>query len=192
MSNQQSNIQAPSSFPGQIPQTQMRKQQANPPTVSKPQSQPIPPPNSQPQSKPSHPLQQIQQPKGHLATQSTPMSIPQSSQVPNLTQLPQHTASQSPSLHQPSVPSLSSQSQQPSHHQPQIHSLSTQSQQPLQTTGSQYLPLQPPLQPPIPPQQRPPAQGFPHQGHAQMGPGFGFQHPSGQQMHHSQHMFHVR
>ncbi|KAI3455422.1 hypothetical protein Pfo_012085 [Paulownia fortunei] len=173
ISNQQSNIQAASSFPGQIGQNQMRKQQPNQTMVSNSQSQPIPPPNPQPQSMQSHPLQPIQQPKGHLGAQSTPMSIPQSSQIPNLTQLPQHTASQPPSLNQPPMPSLSSQSQQP-----------------LQNTGSQYLPLQPPLQPPLPPQPRPPIPGFPHQAHAQMGPNLGFQHPSGPQLHHSQHMFH--
>lgn len=32
--------------------------------------------------------------------------------------------------------------------------------------------------------------GFSHQAHSQMGPNVGFQHPSGQQLHHSQHIFH--
>ncbi|KAK6148855.1 hypothetical protein DH2020_016380 [Rehmannia glutinosa] len=181
-SNQQSNIKPTPSFPSQIGQNQMRKQQPNQipnqtpsqTMVSNSQSQPIPPPNPKPQSIPSHSLQPVQQPKGHLGAQSAQMSIPQSSQVPNLTQLPHHTSSQSPSLHQPPMPS----------------SISTQSQQPMQNTGNQYLPLQQPLQPPLPPQPRPQMPGFPHQGHAQMGPNLGFQHPSGPQMHHPQHMFH--
>ncbi|KAK4428090.1 Cleavage stimulating factor 64 [Sesamum alatum] len=173
ISNQQSSGQAASSFQGQIGQNQMRKQQPNQTMASNAPPQPVPPQNPQPQSMPSHPLQPIQQPKGHLGAQSTQMSMPQSSQVPNLTQLPQHTASQPPSLHQPPMPSMS-----------------TQSQQPMQNTGSQYLPLQPPLQPPLPSQPRPPMPGFPHQAHAQMGPNLGFQHPSGPQLPHSQHMFH--
>ncbi|EYU21530.1 hypothetical protein ABFS82_09G104200 [Erythranthe guttata] len=179
---QQPDIQTTSSFPGQIAQNQIRKQQTNQPTVSNSQSQLTPPPNSQPPSKPSHLSQPIQQPKGHIGPQqSAPMSLPQLSQVPGLNQLPQHTSSQ----HQPTIPSLPSQLQQPSLHQPPI-----QSQPPLQSSGGQYLPVQQPLQPPLPPQPRPQAQGFPHQGHAQMGQGFGFQHPAGPQMHHSQHMFH--
>ncbi|XP_057773039.1 cleavage stimulating factor 64 isoform X2 [Salvia miltiorrhiza] len=169
ISNQQPTIQAAAPVSGPIGQNQIRKQQLNQPMASHPPSQPHPPPNPQPQSMPSHPLHQTQQPKGHISAQSMPMSVPQPSQVSSLTQLPQHTASQSPSLHHLPMPSLL-----------------TQSQQPLPNTGSQYLPLQPPL----PPQPRPPMPGFPHQAQAQMGPNPGFQHPSGPQMHHSQHMFH--
>ncbi|GFP99928.1 cleavage stimulating factor 64 [Phtheirospermum japonicum] len=184
ISNKQSNIQPGSSFPGQTGQNQIRKhQQPNQTPNQKPNQNMVPNPhpqsipiNPQPQPTPSRPLQpqQLQQPKAHLGGQSTQMSIPHSSQVHNLTQLPQHSVSQPPSLHQPSMPSLS-----------------TQSQQPMQNSGNQYIPLQQPLQPPLPPQQRPPMPGFPHQGHAQMGQNnMGFQHPSGPQMHHSQHMFH--
>ncbi|KAH6758799.1 hypothetical protein C2S51_019034 [Perilla frutescens var. frutescens] len=169
MPNQQPNAQASVTVSGQIGQNQIRKQQLNQPMVSNPPPQHLPPPNPQPQSMPSHPLLPTQQSKGHLGSQSTPMSIPQPSQVPSLAQLPQHTAPQPPSLHQLPMPSLS-----------------TQAQPPLPSTGSQYLPLQPPL----PPQPRPPMQGFPHQAQAQMGQSLGFQHPSGPQMHHPQHMFH--
>ncbi|KAL3824354.1 hypothetical protein ACJIZ3_020383 [Penstemon smallii] len=181
--NQQANVQAPSSFPGQAVQNQIKKQQlnqnmtSNPQPQSKPisppnpqpQSKPISPPISQPQSTPTHIVHPIQQPKGHVSSHPTTMPTPQSPHVPNLTQLPQHTASQPPSHHQPPVPSLS-----------------MQSQQPMQNFGGQYMPLQPPL----PPQPRPPMSAFPHQVHAQMGPNSGFQHPSGPQMHPSQHMFH--
>lgn len=170
MSNQQTNTQASVPVSAQIGQNQIRKQHLNQPMASNPPSQPPPHLNPQPKPMPAHPLQPTQQPKGHLGSQSTPMSTPQSSQVPSLSQLPQHTAPQPPSLHQ--LP---------------MSSLSTQSQQPLPNTGSQYFPLQPPL----PSQPRPPMQGFPHQVQAQMGPNSGFQHPNGPQMHHSQHMFHV-
>ncbi|KAL0441541.1 UNVERIFIED_CONTAM: Cleavage stimulating factor 64 [Sesamum radiatum] len=157
ISNQQSSGQAASSFQGQIGQHQMRKQQPNQIMASNAPPQPAPPQNPQPQSMPAHPLQPIQQPKGHLGAQSTQMSVPQSSQVPNLTQLPQHTAAPPPSLHQPPMPSMS-----------------TQSQQPMQNTSSQYLPLQPPLQPPLPSQPRPPMAGT--KPPAGMGPSF----PQGQ------------
>lgn len=142
--------------------------------ISNVQAQPITPTKPQPEHMPSHPLQPLQRPKAHLGAQSTPMPIAQSSQVPNLSQLPQHTASRPPSLHHPSMPSLS-----------------TQSQPSLPNTGSQYMPLQPPLQPPLPLQPRPPMSGFPHQAQPQMRPNVGFQHPTGPQMHHSQHMYHV-
>ncbi|XP_073134330.1 cleavage stimulating factor 64 [Henckelia pumila] len=174
MPTQQSNIQPASSFP--VDQNQGRKQQSIQSVASKPQSQSIPP-NVQPQLPQSQSLQSIQKPKGQLGPRSTPLSVPQSSQVPNPTQLLQHPAPPPPSLHQSSTPMSSTpmQSQQP---------------KPLQNTGSQYLPLQPPLQPPLPPQPRPQIQPFSHQVHTQMGPSLGFQHPGGQQMHHSQPMFH--
>lgn len=170
MPSQKPNIQASAPVSGQ---NQIRKQQLNQPIASHPPSQSLPPPNPQPQSMPSHPLQQTLPPKGHISAQSAPMSLPQPSQVPGLAPLPQHTAPQPPTLHQLPIPSLS-----------------TQSQQPLPNSGSQYMPHQPPLpQQPRPPMSMP---GFPHQqAQPQMGPNSGFQHPSGQQMHHSQHMFHV-
>ncbi|KAL1551556.1 cleavage stimulating factor 64 [Salvia divinorum] len=167
ISNQQPTIQASVPVSGPIGQNQIRKQQLNQPMPSRPPSQPLAPQNPQPQSMPSHPLQQPQQPKGHIGAHSTPMSVPQHSQISSLAQLPPHTASQPPSLHQHPMPSLPT-------------------QQPLPNTGSQYMPLQPPL----PPQPRPPMPGFPHQAQAQMGQNPSFQHPGGQQMHHSQHMFH--
>ncbi|KAL8458235.1 hypothetical protein ACS0TY_035111 [Phlomoides rotata] len=168
--NQQSNIQASVPSSGPIGQNQIRKPQPNPSNI---QAQPIPPTKPQPEHMPSHPLQPLQRPKSHLGPQSTPMSIQQPSQVPNLAQLPQHTASRPPSLHQPPMSSLP-----------------TQSQPSLPNTGSQYMPMQPPLQPPLPLQPRPPMPSFPHQAQAQMRPNVGFQHPSGPQMHHSQHMYH--
>ncbi|KAL3631887.1 hypothetical protein CASFOL_024871 [Castilleja foliolosa] len=182
IATQQANIQPGSSFPVQTGQNQIRKhQQPNKTSNQKPNQNMVPNPhsqsipiNTQPQV-PSRPLQpqQLQQPKANLGGQSTQMSIPHSSQAHNPTQLPQHSVTHPPSLHQPSMPSLS-----------------TQSQQPMQNSGNQYIPLQQPLQPPLPPQQRPPMPGFPHQGHAQVGQNnMGFQHPSGPQMH-QQHMFH--
>ncbi|KAL6568146.1 hypothetical protein OROHE_003830 [Orobanche hederae] len=172
ISNKQPDIKPASSFPGQTGLNQMRKQQPNQTSNQTTHSQPIPP-NPQPQSTHSRPLQPLQKPKAHLGAQPAQVSMPQSSQVPNLPQLPQHTVSQPPSLHQPSMPSLP-----------------PQPQQLMQNSGNQYLSSHQPLQPPLPPQSRPPMTGFPHQGHAQMGPNLGFQHASGPQMHHSQHMFH--
>lgn len=169
MPSQKPNIQASTPVSGQ---NQIRKQQLNLSIASHPPSQSLPPPNPQPQSMPSHPIQQTLPTKGHISAQSAPMSLPQPSQVPGLAPLPQHTAPQPPPLHQLPIPSLS-----------------TQSQQPLPNSSSQYMPHQPPLpQQPRPPMSMP---GFPHQAQPQMGPNSGFQHPSGPQMHHSQHMFHV-
>lgn len=177
VSNQPPNVQTSASFQGQSGPNPLKAQPPNQTMLSSTQSQTIPP-NTQTQAIPSHPLQPLKQPKAHLGVQSTPMSIPQSSQAPNL---PQHIASQQAPLHQLPIPSLSSQSQPPMHN-----------------SGSQYMPLQPQaqpqpqpqLQPPLPPQPRPPLPGFPHQAHSQMGSNMGFQHSSGQQLHHSQHMFH--
>ncbi|XP_022881161.1 leucine-rich repeat extensin-like protein 5 [Olea europaea var. sylvestris] len=121
---------------------------------------------------PSHPLQLVQQPKGPIGAQSTSMSLPQSSHVPNISQLPHRSAPQPPSHLQAPMPSAS-----------------TQSQQPMQNTGPQYPPLQPPQQPPLPPLPRPQMSSFGHQLHPQLGPNMGFQHPGGPPMHHSQHMF---
>ncbi|XP_051147775.1 cleavage stimulating factor 64 [Andrographis paniculata] len=171
-STQQPKIHAPSSFPGQSAQNQLKAPQPNQAMSSNSQSQHTIPPNAQTPAVPSHPLQQPpmqQQPKAHHGPPSTPQS---SSQVPNLTQLPQHIPSQPAPLHQLPVPSLP-----------------PQQQQSMQNTSSQYMPLQqqPQLQPPLPPQPRPPIQGFPHQ---LMGQNLGFQHPGGQQLHPSQHMFH--
>ncbi|KAA8542710.1 hypothetical protein F0562_023791 [Nyssa sinensis] len=130
-----------------------------------------PPINLQSQSLPSHPLQSVQQPKGHPTAQASQMSLPQSSQIPSVPPLSLHAASQALSLLQPPMPTPS-----------------TQTQQPLQTSGILHLPLQPPL----PPQPRPPSvPSFPHQLHSQLGPNAGFQHSGAPQLHHSQPMFHL-
>ncbi|CAA3005646.1 cleavage stimulating factor 64 [Olea europaea subsp. europaea] len=168
---QQPNIQPASSFPGQTGQNQTRKPQQNQ-TVISGTSVSIHPPVPQSQSMPSHPLQLVQQPKGPIGAQSTSMSLPQSSHVPNISQLPHHSAPQPPSHLQAPMPPAS-----------------TQSQQPMQNTGPQYPPLQPPQQPPLPPLPRPQMSSFGHQLHPQLGPNMGFQHPGGPPMHHSQHMF---
>ncbi|CAI9755383.1 unnamed protein product [Fraxinus pennsylvanica] len=169
---QQPNIKPTSSFPGQIGQNQTRKPQSNQ-TVISGTSVSIPTPIPQSQSMPSHPLQSVQQPMGPIGAQSTSMSLPQSSQVPNISQLPYHSAPQPPShLHAP------------------MPSASTQSQQPTQNMGPQYLPLQPPQQLPLPPLPRPQMSSFSHQVHPQSGQNMGFQHPGGPPLHHSQHAFH--
>ncbi|PSR96549.1 Cleavage stimulation factor subunit like [Actinidia chinensis var. chinensis] len=175
---QQANTQATPALPGQnglqdqtgasqIP-TLVRKQHQNPPAIPIPSAS-APPLNLQSQSLPSHALQSIQQSKGHVNSQATPMSLPQSSQLPNIAPLPLHSASHPPPL------------------QPPMPTGSTQLQQPLQTTGMAHLPLQPPL----PPQPRPPSMpAFSHQPHSQMGQNPGFQHSGAPQLHHSQPMFH--
>ncbi|GER48353.1 hydroxyproline-rich glycoprotein [Striga asiatica] len=172
VSNQKPKIQPTSSFPGQTVPNQIRKQPTNQ-TPSQNPNQTMASRNPQPQSAPSRQLQPQMQSKAHNGAQSAQMSMPmpaKSSQVSNITQLPsqlpQHSVSQSPSLNQPSVPSLP-----------------PQSQQPIQSSGNHYLPSMP-LQP------RGLMPGFPHQGHGGMGPNMGFQHPGGPPMHHSQHMYH--
>ncbi|KAJ9174042.1 hypothetical protein P3X46_017114 [Hevea brasiliensis] len=174
--SQQSNIQAAHSLPGQVLQEQtvasqnqlpVRKQHQNQPSISM-SSTSAPPSSLQSQPMPSHPLQTPQLPKGHLNPQVTPISVQQSSQLPNIPP-PLHSASQPPPLHQPQMPSVS-----------------TQLQQPLQTTGIPHLPLQPPL----PLQGRlPSGPSFHHQYGPQMGPNVGFQH-AGAPQHPSQPMFH--
>ncbi|KAL2543835.1 hydroxyproline-rich glycoprotein family protein [Forsythia ovata] len=168
----QPNIQPASSFPSQIGQNQTRKPQPNQ-NVTSGTSVSIPPPIPQSQSMPSHPLQSIQQTKGPIGAQSTSISLPQSSQVPNISQLPHHSAPPPPTHLQAPMPSAS-----------------TQSQQPMQNVGPQYPPLQQPQQPPLPPLPRPQLSSFAHQVHPQLGPNMGFQHPGGPPLHHSQHMFH--
>ncbi|XP_048227254.1 probable serine/threonine-protein kinase samkC isoform X2 [Ricinus communis] len=172
--SKQSNIQAAHSLALQeqavMSQNQppMRKQHQNQPSISI-SSTSAPPSNLQSQPMPSHPLQAPQQPKGHLNPQVPPISVPQSSQLPNIPPLPLHSASQQPPLHQPQVPTVS-----------------TPLQQPLQTTGIPHMPLQPPL----PPQSRlPSAPNFHHQYGPLMRPNVGFQHPGAPQ-HPSQPMYH--
>ncbi|CAA2961388.1 cleavage stimulating factor 64-like isoform X2 [Olea europaea var. sylvestris] len=168
----QPNIQPASSFPGQIRQNQTRKLQLSQ-TVISGTSVSIPTPVPQSQSMPSQPFQSVQQPKGPIGAQSTSMLLPQSSQVPNISQLPHHSAPHPPShLHAP------------------MPSASTQSQQPMQNMGPQYPPSQPPQQTPLPTLSRPQISSFGHQVHPQLGPNMGFQHPGGPPLHHSQHAFH--
>ncbi|KAF5957778.1 hypothetical protein HYC85_005003 [Camellia sinensis] len=90
---QQTNVQATHALPGQnglqdqtsAPQIPIpvRKQHQNPPVMPIPSTS-APPLNLQSQSLPSHALQSVQQPKGHVNAQAPPMSLPQSSQVPNI------------------------------------------------------------------------------------------------------------
>ncbi|XP_021658630.2 pollen-specific leucine-rich repeat extensin-like protein 3 isoform X2 [Hevea brasiliensis] len=173
--SQQSNIQAARSLAGQVLQDQtlasqtqppMRKQHQNQPSISM-SSTSVSPPSLQSQPMPSHPLQTPQLAKGHPNPQVTPISVPQSSQLPNIPP-PLHSASQPQPLHQPQMPTVS-----------------TQLQQPLRTTGIAH----PPLQPPLPPQARlPSVPSFHHQCGPQMGPNVGFQHSGAQ--HPLQPMFH--
>ncbi|CAK7349719.1 unnamed protein product [Dovyalis caffra] len=175
--SQQPNIQAAHLSPGQGGlQDQTSASQSQPPLRKQHQSQPAmptsapsgPPVNLQSPPLPSHPLQMPQQPKGHMNPQVTPMSVTQSSQLPNLPPAPSHSVSQPLPIHQT-----------------QMSSVSSQLQQPLQTAGISHLPLQPPLAP----QPRPPVPSFHHQYGQQMGPNMGYQH-TGAPHHPSQPMFH--
>lgn len=163
-------------MPGQVGmQDQTGALQIQAPAREQHQSQPAMPISSaavniQSQPFPLHTLQMPQQPKGHLNPQVTPTSLPQSSQLPNVPTLPLHHSSQPPPVHQPQMPTSSSQLQQP-----------------LQTGGIPHMQLQPPL----PPQPRPPSMpNFHPQYPPQMGGNMGFQH-AGAPQHLSQPMFHV-
>ncbi|XP_009614575.1 cleavage stimulating factor 64-like isoform X1 [Nicotiana tomentosiformis] len=166
----QSNVQTTPSLSEQIGiQEQTRKQQQNQPSLTAPSAS-RPPSNLQPPSLPSHPLQSVQQPKRHIGAQATPISLPQTSQIPNMPSLPHHSASPLPSHLQSKMPPASSQLEQP-----------------MQTSGNQHLIMQPQL----PPQVRPPMQPFPHQVHLHMGPNVGFsQSGATQHHHHSQPAYH--
>ncbi|KAI9088121.1 hypothetical protein K1719_030098 [Acacia pycnantha] len=161
---QQPNIQPPPFLPGQgglhdqasVSQNQIppRKLQNQPPVPIS--SAAIPSASHQSQPLPAHSLQVPQQPKGHLNPQMAHVSLPQSSQLPNVP-----------------PPSLHSSSQL---HQTQIPNVSTQLQQPLQAPGFPHVPLQPPMQS----QPRPPSgPNFHHQYPPQMGANIGFPHASG-------------
>lgn len=154
---QQPNIQPAPFLPAQgglqdqagVSQTQIpaRKHQNQPPMPIS--STVIPAVSHQSQPMPAHSLQMPQQPKGHLTPQMAPVSLPQSSQLPNVPPS---------SLHSPSLP-----------HQTQIPNTSSQ----LQAPGFPHMPLQPPMQP----QPRPPSvPNFHHQYPPQMGGNVGFQH----------------
>ncbi|KAJ7970376.1 Cleavage stimulating factor 64 [Quillaja saponaria] len=159
---QQANIQSAPLLPGQAGmqdpagqsqiQVPSRKQHQNQPAVSI-SSAPAPAVNHPSQPMHPHALQMPQQPKGHLNPQINPMSLPRSSQIPNI---PPSSIHFSQPLHQHQMPVASSQLQQP-----------------MQGTGFPHLPLQQPL----PPQPRlPSAPTFQHQYPLQMGPNLGFQH----------------
>ncbi|TKY74269.1 Cleavage stimulating factor 64 [Spatholobus suberectus] len=171
---QQPNIQPAPLLPGHggaqdqagVSQTQipLRKHQ-NQPSVSVSSAVPAMSHQSQPMA--AHSLPMPQQPQGHLAPQVAPVSLPQSSQLPNIPP---------PSLHSSSQPL----------HPTQMPTASSQLQQPLQTPGFPHMPLQPPL----PPQIRPPAvPSFHPQYPPQMGANLGFQH-AGASHNLPQSMFH--
>ncbi|KAK3003039.1 hypothetical protein RJ639_018795 [Escallonia herrerae] len=176
---QQPNIQAAPSLPGQIgsqdqtsisrAQNPIRNQQENQPVMPV-SSTSVPPSNIPPQSLASHPTLSVQQPRGHLTAQATPVSLPQSSQAFNMPPLPIHSASHPSSHLQTPMPT------------------SDQLQQPVQTSTIPHMMLQPPM----PPQPRPTsAPAFPYQVHLpQMGVNTAFQHSGAPQLHHPQHMFH--
>ncbi|TKY60930.1 Cleavage stimulating factor 64 [Spatholobus suberectus] len=171
---QQPNIQPAPLLPGHsgaqdqagVSQTQipLRKHQNQP---SVPVSSAVPAMSHQSQPMAAHSLPMPQQPKGHLAPQVAPASLPQSSQLPNIPL---------PSLHSSSQPL----------HPTQMPTASSQLQQPLQTPGFPHMPLQLPL----PPQIRPPAvPTFHPQYPLQMGSNLGFQH-AGASHNLPQSMFH--
>ncbi|XP_010926037.1 cleavage stimulating factor 64 [Elaeis guineensis] len=142
------------------PQTSLSGRQQHPtqPSIPLPSAS-VPPLNFQSQTMPSDSPHSAQQIKSFLNAQA-PLSLPQSSQIHNLT-LPPLSAPPQLSL----LPS----------HMPIV---SGQTQQPLQTPGLFNLPLQPPL----PQQPRPPSmQPFSHLLHSQMPHALGFQPSSAPQ-----------
>ncbi|KAH7857135.1 hypothetical protein Vadar_009388 [Vaccinium darrowii] len=180
---QQANIHATQALPGQngskdqtssAPQISSltRNQHQNSPANPIPPASSAPPFNLPTLSFTPQALQPVgQQPKGqHINNQAPPMSLPQSSQLPNISPLPQHSASYTPPLQPPM-------------------SIGSTLQQSLQTSGISNLPLQSPL----PSQPRLPSMpAFAHQLHSQVEQNPGFQHHSGApQMLHSQPMFHL-
>ncbi|XP_061344992.1 cleavage stimulating factor 64 [Gastrolobium bilobum] len=169
----QPNVQPAPLLPGQagaqdqagVSQTQipLRKHQPSVPVSSAA----VPAMSHQSQPMAAHSLQMPQQPKGHLTPQMAPVSLPQSSQLPNVPPPSLHSSSQS--LHPTQMPTASSQLQQP-----------------LQAPGFPHMPLQPPL----PPQLRPPSvPNFHPQYPPQMGANLGFQH-AGASHNLPQSMFH--
>ncbi|KAE8124925.1 hypothetical protein FH972_019764 [Carpinus fangiana] len=174
---QPSNMQAANSSSSQVGLQDQTGASQNPPTRKQHQNQAVMPVSSaaipalnvQSQPMSSHPPQMPQPPKGHVNPQMPSLSLPQSSQLPNVPSIPMYSSSQPPPLQQPQMPPAS-----------------TQLQQPMQTTGIPHMPLQPPL----PPQPRPPSvPAYHHQYPPQLGPNMGFQHPGASQ-HLSQPIFH--
>ncbi|KAF9588585.1 hypothetical protein IFM89_013437 [Coptis chinensis] len=173
---QQSSVQI-QSFPVQVgpqdhgsaPQIQIPSRRPSNNTVSSIPSASFPPVSHQAQTMPSHSLQSMQPAKGHMNTQGTSMSLPQSSQTHGVPPHPLQSALQPPLFHQSQAPAISSQAQQSLH-----------------TSVAQHIPLQPPL----PSQPRPSSvQPFQHQLHPQMGPHSGFQSSGASQPHLSQPSF---
>ncbi|KAG2664542.1 hypothetical protein I3843_16G082800 [Carya illinoinensis] len=172
-----SNIPSANSSPSQVGLQEQTGASQIPPTMKQHQNQAaipvssaaLPTLNLQAQPMSSHPLQMPQPPKGHITSQMPPMSLPQSSQLPNIPSLPLYSSSQPPPLQQPQMPNTTNQLQQP-----------------LQTPGISHLPLQPPL--PMQPR-LPSVPAYHHQYAPQMGPNLGFQHPGASQ-HPSQPFFH--
>ncbi|KAG5014735.1 hypothetical protein JHK82_020419 [Glycine max] len=169
---QQPNIQPAPLLPGHggaqdqagVSQTQipLRKHQNQP---SVPVSSAVPAARHQSQPMAAHSLPMPQHPKGHPTPQMALVSLPQSSQLPNIP-----------------PPSLQSSSQPL--HPTQMATASSQLQQPMQTSGF------PPLQPPLPPQIRPTAlPTFHPQYPPQMVANMGFQH-AGASHNLPQSMFH--
>lgn len=175
---QQSNLQAAQQLPGQaVPQDQtsvaqvqipVRKQYQNPSAMLV-SSAPAPVADLQSQSMLSQIPKAVQPPKGHFNAHLTSVSLPQTSQIPNVPPTPPHHSASQPS----------------SMFQPQSTSTSGQLPQQLQSNSS--------LQPPLPPQARPltSISTLPQQFHSQIGPNMGYQQHSGvPQLHYSQPMFH--
>ncbi|KAF7819877.1 cleavage stimulating factor 64 isoform X2 [Senna tora] len=131
--NQQPNIQPAPFLPAQgglqeqagVSQTQIppRKHQNQPPVPIS--SAAIPAVSHQTQPMPAHSLQVPQQPKGHLTPQMAPVSLPPSSQLPNVPPPALHSSSQplqAPGFpHMPLQPPMQPQTRPPSvpnfHHQ---------------------------------------------------------------------------
>lgn len=177
---QRSNAQAAATLSAAFGlQDQVNASQApNPVRMPNQPVMPVPSPsvpsvNSHSKPLPSHPLQPVQQTRGHFNAQSNPMSVPQSNQIPK--------------VHQPQLHHIS---QQPSLLQHPRSTVSTQSQQLFQATGAPHMQLQPSQ----PPQGRPTSvPAFNRQNNPQMGPYGGYQHSGAPQVvHQSQPMFHVR
>ncbi|XP_008797821.2 cleavage stimulating factor 64-like [Phoenix dactylifera] len=173
---QQPNVQTAQSLPVQagmqgqasLPQSSVSVKQQHPtqPSIALPSAS-VPPLNFQSQTMQSNPPHSAQQTKSFLNTQA-PLSLPQSSQIHNLTLPP------------PAPPHYSI---LPSH----MPIVSGQTQQPLQTAGL----FNQPLQPPWPQQPRPPSmQPLSHQLHSQMPHALGFQPSSAHQQLLSHPMFH--
>ncbi|KAK8686682.1 hypothetical protein V6N13_125705 [Hibiscus sabdariffa] len=168
------NIQPSQSLPGKVGlQEQAAPSQTQPPVRKQHQNQAgmqisaasVTVANLQSQPMSPHSLQTPQQTKGHL---NPPVTLPHTSQLPNVPSLPKHSSSQCPP-HQTPMPTSSSQMQQS-----------------LQRTGVPRIPSHPPMQPQA---RHPSVPNSHHQYAPQLGPNVGLQHPGPQHL--SQPMFHA-